>query len=115
MLLLIDGDTDVYYLNGGDERLYNSYNITIAMPEGTIDLQNKIMDVLNSLVVPKQESGIKASMIRDFEKIADLPSMARKDVEKDIHELLRLTGDLNKLSANTDAIKADMGDMLCYR
>ncbi|MBE9504962.1 MAG: SMP-30/gluconolactonase/LRE family protein, partial [Proteobacteria bacterium] len=109
---LINAEADVYYLYNGEERLYNSYSLSIAVHEGTIDLQNRIINALNSLVVPNQESGIKDSIIRNFEKITGFPSMTRQDIERDIHELLKLIDDLEKLSTNANAIRSDMGDML---
>ncbi|MDT8318585.1 MAG: hypothetical protein RQ824_11450, partial [bacterium] len=108
----VDTVSDVYYIQKGEERLYNSYSLAIDMAEGVVDLQTRILNTLNQLNIPQEETDIKSDIISDFEKVITSGSTTRKDVDKDIQRLIRVASQLNRLSVGTSDIREAIDDLL---
>lgn len=108
----VEAVSDVYYLQNGEESLYNSYALAIDLDEGVVDLQTSILNTLNQLNVPQEETDIKNDIISDFERVITSGSAARKDIDKDIQRLVRVADKLAKLSVDTSDVRAAIDDLL---
>jgi sugar lactone lactonase YvrE len=103
---------EIYYQSKGGYRLYNTYALSTELSAGTADLQNNILNAISLLTVPKEQQGIKTNVIRDYQALIVRTSVTRKDVEKDIRDLLKIAENLNKLSADISEIRQGLDKLL---
>ena len=92
--------------------MYNSYALAIDVAEGVVDLQTRILNTLNQLDVPQEETDIKNDIINDIEKVMASGSTTIKDIDKDIQRLVRVAAKLDKLSIGTSDVRAAIDDLL---
>jgi len=105
-------EAEVYYQNKGEYKLYNRYPLNIELAEGAAELQNNILNAISLLAVSKEQNGIKDSIIKGYQVLISRSSVTRKDIDKDIHDLLKITEDLKKLSAYTSEIREGLDKLL---
>lgn len=105
-------EAEVYYQDKGEYKLYNRYPLNIELTEGTAEIQNNILNAINLLNVTKDKQGIKDGIIKSFETLISKSSGTRKEIDEDIHDILKITDDVNKLEVDTDEIRAGLDDLL---
>lgn len=105
-------EAEVYYQSKGEYRLYNKYPLDIELAEGTAELQNNILNAINLLSVTKDKQGVRDGIVKSYMTLISRSSATRKDIDKDIQNVLKITEDLIKLSAETREIRSGLEDLL---
>lgn len=105
-------EAEVYYQNKGEYKLYNRYPLNIELVEGTAEIQNNILYALNLLSITKDKQRIKDGVEKSYLTLISKSSGTRREIDGDIHDLLKITEDLKKLEVDISVIRSGLDDLL---